>query len=877
MPSLTIDTVQDGGSTNEQQTITLTNASGGTFTLTFGTDPDWTPSQLIQPGFGTWGNIVFHPTGGLARSCTTNAIAYDATAATVQAALESLPSIGVGQVSVSGPAGGPWAVEFTGTLGATDVDMIVGNGDNLLTSPAEHNVDVKTIVTGHSGWDEVWSLTYETVSPVDPTWLTIDVEVLDPIGGGGPAETAQWNRSWTAVQIETALDTALQNFHATYAVSVSKVVNGTTVTVTITPGSGNLMGVDWDDTWISPDDLANPGYQPDLTLTETQQGGDINEQQTVTIGNQSTVGGGTFTLTYSGQTTAAIDWDASAADVDTALEALSNIGAGDVSVSGSAGGPWTVEFTGALAGTNVAQMTGNGNSLTGSAVGVAETVQGYAVRDEIQSVDVSGANGGTFTLTYSGQTTAAIDWNATPAAVQSALQALPSIGSGNLTVGGSVGSWLATFTGTLAGTNVAQMTGSGANLTWTASTEYRQFKMNSPGCRVQWCCQCVYEDNMDNWEIVSGNWTEVSNGTIWLETTDSDAEAMSIAAPEPGYRIFDLAMDNVGHSGDGDVIRVGFRDEAGDNRIYAEITFLTGPQRTKVDIYSVTSGGAPVLLDTNTYTGHTTWMENAFLMYDPDYERFSGHLDIADSHWKVSTSLDLRHPYIATGTLVSGDTLQFGKPIVNSDGMEHRWCIRPWFQLPEDYYIARGPFDWRIVVSGVAIGLADQEWGDCYEWVMGPLPPSRVAKVPWWNEYNGTFVPRHWCFVDSPSCSSEEVAPWQYAEEWEDTVSGTHNCTGDDTPWSFDIEVKTVWKVNVIQDSPDGDTVLWVILEIYEKWSGAWELQCDLEWSKTLAGLPDLRALTDIDMGTPTDDAGSTCGNNYVDWSGSQLLLTAVP
>src|SRR5262249_41925037 len=60
-------------------------------------------------------------------------------------------------------------------------------------------------------------------------------------------------------------------------------------------------------------------------------------------------------------------------------------------------------------------------------------VTSYAFKaDEVQTVTLTGnPTGGTFTLTFSGQTTAAIAYNASAATVQSALQALSSIGSGN--------------------------------------------------------------------------------------------------------------------------------------------------------------------------------------------------------------------------------------------------------------------------------------------------------------------------------------------------------------------------------------------------------------------------------------------------------------
>jgi hypothetical protein len=95
-----------------------------------------------------------------------------------------------------------------------------------------------------------------------------------------------------------------------------------------------------------------------------------DEVQTVTVANAT---GGTFTLTFSGQTTAAIAYNASAATVKTALEALSNIGVGDVLVS-KVGTVYTISFAGALADTNVAQLTADDSSLTGEEDGDAPSV-----------------------------------------------------------------------------------------------------------------------------------------------------------------------------------------------------------------------------------------------------------------------------------------------------------------------------------------------------------------------------------------------------------------------------------------------------------------------------------------------------------------------
>ncbi|MGW5003245.1 hypothetical protein ACWEP8_36955 [Streptomyces hydrogenans] len=80
-----------------------------------------------------------------------------------------------------------------------------------------------------------------------------------------------------------------------------------------------------------------------------------NEVQTLTVTGAPT--GGTFTITYSGQTTAAIAYNATAAAVQAALEALSNVNPGDIVVTGNAGGPWTLTYGGQYLGENVAAVT----------------------------------------------------------------------------------------------------------------------------------------------------------------------------------------------------------------------------------------------------------------------------------------------------------------------------------------------------------------------------------------------------------------------------------------------------------------------------------------------------------------------------------------
>jgi hypothetical protein len=103
----------------------------------------------------------------------------------------------------------------------------------------------------------------------------------------------------------------------------------------------------------------------------------LSEAQTITGGG--TISGGTFTITYAGQTTTAIQWNANAATVQAALEALSNLAPGDVVVTGGpvASAPLLLTFGGTLAAEDVVAVTTT-SSLTGSSptLTVATSVAG---------------------------------------------------------------------------------------------------------------------------------------------------------------------------------------------------------------------------------------------------------------------------------------------------------------------------------------------------------------------------------------------------------------------------------------------------------------------------------------------------------------------
>lgn len=118
-----------------------------------------------------------------------------------------------------------------------------------------------------------------------------------------------------------------------------------------------------------------------------------NEVQRVALA-YTTLTAGTFTLTFSGQTTAGIAYNASADDVQAALEALSNINVGDIRVTG---GPFPslpvrVEFRGQYANTDAANMTINTGSLTGTGISgtVTEEFKGGSFEQYVMVAKASG-------------------------------------------------------------------------------------------------------------------------------------------------------------------------------------------------------------------------------------------------------------------------------------------------------------------------------------------------------------------------------------------------------------------------------------------------------------------------------------------------------
>lgn len=129
----------------------------------------------------------------------------------------------------------------------------------------------------------------------------------------------------------------------------------------------------WGTSWSPSDFAVGSNINPNVLVTTIQQGSpDKNEKQRVILAGPPT--GGTYTLTFAGQETGANGYNAIPADVQSGLEALSNIDPGDVEVTGTAT-DYTVEFKGQYALVDVPRLEGNGFSLTGVAGSDVQTIQ----------------------------------------------------------------------------------------------------------------------------------------------------------------------------------------------------------------------------------------------------------------------------------------------------------------------------------------------------------------------------------------------------------------------------------------------------------------------------------------------------------------------
>lgn len=229
--------------------------------------------------------------------------------------------------------------------------------------PGAGTSEVQTLTIGGSPTGGTFKLAFDGYTTAPITWTSVDNTLV--------------------AAIDAALE-ALPNIGTGGVTVAAGTLSSGVGTVTIT-FAGNLAKL-----VVPPITVANNSLvdatPPTIAVVETTPGDTgVNEVQTLTIAAGPPTGG-TFALEFDGQTTAPITWTAVdntlLANIDAALEALSNIGAGEIACAAgtlsSGVGTLTITFSGTLAETDVALITVADNSLTGNSgtVAVAETTPG---------------------------------------------------------------------------------------------------------------------------------------------------------------------------------------------------------------------------------------------------------------------------------------------------------------------------------------------------------------------------------------------------------------------------------------------------------------------------------------------------------------------
>jgi hypothetical protein len=176
-----------------------------------------------------------------------------------------------------------------------------------------------------------------------------------------------------------------------------------------------------------------------------------SEIDTLTI----TATSGTFGLTVNGQqvlfNNLPLAYNISAANLQTAIAAVSGIGAGNVTVTSASAGIYTIAFAPSLGAVTV---LADGSGLGATAQDLqkalaALNLPGTAQLDALQQgvtgqasqIDVLtiGSGSGTFNLTVKGTSISGLNYNVDPGTLASAIGAVSGIGANNVTVTGNAG------------------------------------------------------------------------------------------------------------------------------------------------------------------------------------------------------------------------------------------------------------------------------------------------------------------------------------------------------------------------------------------------------------------------------------------------------
>lgn len=270
--------------------------------------------------------------------------------------------------SAAGGESGPVTLNVAG--GGSRLHAVMEIWENVDTSDPHAGITPQNQISGGSTNPNPPSL---TGLPANAVMKTILAANIFPGGGGGFNEGTHGPAGYTLAASDADEERFFINYYKLIPAGGTEdpgIYNFTfdnfnVVSEVLRPAAGADLSV------IVVTAVADETETASIGVSDPPVLAGVNEVQRL----DSVLGAGTFTLTFDGQTTGAIDFDATAAEIDTALEALSNIGAGDVTCTGGPlnTNPVLIEFTGARAASGQPAIS----SSSGSVV-VSTPTPGYA-------------------------------------------------------------------------------------------------------------------------------------------------------------------------------------------------------------------------------------------------------------------------------------------------------------------------------------------------------------------------------------------------------------------------------------------------------------------------------------------------------------------
>ncbi len=237
-----------------------------------------------------------------------------------------------------------------------------------------------------------------------PANATTEITIVGNLSADAQLPATQTNKLSSNVAYTTNNGTtALETTRIADLDQYTGTLNSGTITFSGYKSDGSALGSN-PTTDLTMDVDATTTLADVLSWLNTDEGtAAVEEVQTVTLATapNNDPDGGTFTLTYDGETTAAIAWNATANDIEDALELLSTVNAGDITVSAPIDDGITFTFADTLGDVNLISMDST-LLLDGAAVitnSIAETTTGRAVQGLLGSDATASLVHGKITIT----------------------------------------------------------------------------------------------------------------------------------------------------------------------------------------------------------------------------------------------------------------------------------------------------------------------------------------------------------------------------------------------------------------------------------------------------------------------------------------------